>query len=115
MSATRFARRRLIVALRRFAPRLLTPYRFGSIFRARHQPSLLSQSLKRYSDLYMSSVVDLLDYSPEHRFYPASINSLNPHENKPSVRSKIDRIVMLGTGGGNDDDEDEDNEDNNSN
>lgn len=86
--------------------------RFGSIFRARHQPSLLSQSLKRYSDLYMSSVVDLADYSPEHRFYPASINSLNPHENKPSVRSKIDRIVMLGTGSGEIDDDESGDEDN---
>ncbi|GMI18757.1 hypothetical protein TrLO_g14379 [Triparma laevis f. longispina] len=68
--------------------------RFGSIFRARHQPSLLSQSLKRYSDLYMSSVEDLANYSPKHRFYPSSINSINPHENKPASRSSTDRVVL---------------------
>ena len=73
--------------------------RFGSIFRARHQPSLLSQSLKRYSDLYMSSVEDLVNYSPQHRFYPSSINSINPHENKPASRSSSDRVVLgLGYG-----------------
>mmetsp|Transcript_30246 Transcript_30246/g.46157 ORF Transcript_30246/g.46157 Transcript_30246/m.46157 type:complete len:584 (-) Transcript_30246:47-1798(-) len=43
---------------------------FGSVFRARYQPSLFAHSLRRYCDLYMSSVSSLRNYSPEHRFYP---------------------------------------------
>lgn len=53
---------------------------FGSVFRARHQPSLFSHSLRRYCDLYMSSVSNLRHYSPQHRFYPEQGARLLAHE-----------------------------------
>lgn len=53
---------------------------FGSIFRARHQPSLFAHSLRRYCDLYMSSVSNLVHYSPQHRFYPEQGARLLAHE-----------------------------------
>ena len=43
---------------------------FGSIFRARHQPSLFAHCIRRYCDLYMSDIGCLRHYSPQHRFYP---------------------------------------------
>ena len=52
---------------------------FGSVFRARYQPSLFANSLRRYSDIYMSSVSSLRHYSPQHRFYPEDSRLLN-HE-----------------------------------
>jgi hypothetical protein len=52
---------------------------FGSVFRARFQPSLFAHSLRRYSDLYMSSVSSLRHYSPQHRFYPEDSRLLS-HE-----------------------------------
>jgi len=52
---------------------------FGSVFRARYQPSLFAHSLRRYSDLYMSNVGSLRHYSPQHRFYPESPKLLS-HE-----------------------------------
>lgn len=52
---------------------------FGSVFRARYQPSLFAHSLRRYSDIYMSSVSSLRHYSPQHRFYPEDSRLLN-HE-----------------------------------
>ena len=52
---------------------------FGSIFRARYQPSLFSHSLRRYCDLYMSNVSCLRHYSPQHRFYPEDARLLS-HE-----------------------------------
>lgn len=52
---------------------------FGSVFRARYQPSLFAHSLRRYSDLYMSSVSSLRHYSPQHRFYPEDSRLLS-HE-----------------------------------
>jgi 5' nucleotidase family len=52
---------------------------FGSVFRARFQPSLFSHSLRRYCDLYMSSVSSLRNYSPQHRFYPEDSRLLS-HE-----------------------------------
>jgi len=52
---------------------------FGSIFRARYQPSLFAHSLRRYCDLYMGSVVALRNYSPQHRFYPEDARLLG-HE-----------------------------------
>lgn len=52
---------------------------FGSVFRARYQPSLFSHSLRRYCDLYMSSVSSLRNYSPQHRFYPEDSRLLS-HE-----------------------------------
>jgi hypothetical protein len=53
---------------------------FGSVFRARHQPSLFAHSLRRYCDLYMTSVSSLRHYSPEHRFYPEQNHLLLAHE-----------------------------------
>lgn len=53
---------------------------FGSVFRARYQPSLFAHSLKRYCDLYMTSVSSLRHYSPQHRFYPEQTNRLLEHE-----------------------------------
>uniref|UniRef100_A0A7S1D3P7 5'-nucleotidase n=1 Tax=Cyclophora tenuis TaxID=216820 RepID=A0A7S1D3P7_CYCTE len=58
---------------------------FGSVFRARFQPSLFSHSLRRYCDLYMSSVSSLRNYSPQHRFYPEDSRLLS-HE----IKSPID-------------------------
>uniref|UniRef100_A0A6U5EBC8 5'-nucleotidase n=2 Tax=Corethron hystrix TaxID=216773 RepID=A0A6U5EBC8_9STRA len=52
---------------------------FGSIFRARYQPSLFASSIRRYCDMYMSSVECLRHYSPEHRFYPQDARLLG-HE-----------------------------------
>jgi len=53
---------------------------FGSVFRARYQPSLFAHSLRRYCDLYMASVSSLRLYSPQHRFYPESDFRLLAHE-----------------------------------
>jgi 5' nucleotidase family len=53
---------------------------FGSVFRARYQPSLFAHSLKRYCDLYMPSVSCLRNYSPQHRFYPQQNLRLLAHE-----------------------------------
>jgi hypothetical protein len=55
---------------------------FGSVFRARYQPSLFAQSLRRYCDLYMTSVTSLRHYSPQHRFYPEANHRLLAHEIK---------------------------------
>mmetsp|Transcript_2934 Transcript_2934/g.5540 ORF Transcript_2934/g.5540 Transcript_2934/m.5540 type:complete len:658 (-) Transcript_2934:472-2445(-) len=52
---------------------------FGSVFRARYQPSLFAHSLRRYCDLYMSNVGSLRHYSSQHRFYPESPKLLS-HE-----------------------------------
>ena len=57
---------------------------FGSVFRARYQPSLFAHSLRRYCDLYMASVSSLRLYSPQHRFYPEQDFRLLAHEiNRP--------------------------------
>lgn len=53
---------------------------FGSVFRARYQPSLFAHSLRRYCDLYMTSVSSLRHYSPQHRFYPEPNHLLLAHE-----------------------------------
>lgn len=53
---------------------------FGSVFRARYQPSLFAHSLRRYCDLYMNSVGSLRMYSPQHRFYPEPDFRLLAHE-----------------------------------
>lgn len=66
--------------------------KFGSIFKARHQPSLFAQSLRRYCDLYFGSVVDLLDYSFQHRFYPT--NKGLGHEE--DGLSETDNLVLFG-------------------
>lgn len=53
---------------------------FGSVFRARYQPSLFAHSLRRYCDLYMSNIGSLRNYSPQHRFYPEQNFRLLAHE-----------------------------------
>mmetsp|Transcript_5081 Transcript_5081/g.6626 ORF Transcript_5081/g.6626 Transcript_5081/m.6626 type:complete len:621 (+) Transcript_5081:133-1995(+) len=53
---------------------------FGSVFRARYQPSLFAHSLRRYCDLYMPSVSCFRNYSPQHRFYPEQHHKLLSHE-----------------------------------
>jgi len=58
---------------------------FGSVFRARYQPSLFAHSLRRYCDLYMSSIGSLRLYSPQHRFYPEPDFRLLAHEIKRST------------------------------
>lgn len=86
---------------------------FGSVFRARYQPSLFAHSLRRYCDLYMrwdrieytfiigqsilvksnfffsvcSNVGSLRHYSPQHRFYPESPKLLS-HEIRGSNPGK---------------------------
>ena len=53
---------------------------FGSVFRARYQPSLFAHSLRRYCDMYMSNIGSLRLYSPQHRFYPEQDFRLLAHE-----------------------------------
>ena len=55
---------------------------FGSVFRARYQPSLFAHSLRRYCDMYLSNVGALRLYSPQHRFYPEQDFRLLAHEIK---------------------------------
>lgn len=43
---------------------------FGSIFRTDGHPSLFAFAVRRYADLYLSEVCDLMYYNPNHRFYP---------------------------------------------
>lgn len=69
-----------LVSLWRDKENFLLGNSFGSIFRARHQPSLFAHSLRRYCDLYMSSVSNLRHYSPQHRFYPETGARLLAHE-----------------------------------
>ncbi|KAK8785557.1 5' nucleotidase C [Amblyomma americanum] len=51
---------------------------FGSIFRTHHNPTYFSRRLFRYSDIYMSHVTNLLNYSLRHTFYPR--RGALPHE-----------------------------------
>jgi len=67
---------------------------FGSIFRARYQPSLFAHSLRRYCDLYMSNVSDLRHYSPQHRFYPDDARLLSHEMEKVGAECwDFDRII----------------------
>ena len=78
------------LAVLRFLERVVSKWRdretallgnpFGSVFRARYQPSLFAHSLRRYCDLYMASISSLRLYSPQHRFYPESDFRLLAHE-----------------------------------
>jgi len=67
---------------------------FGTVFRARYQPSLFAHSLRRYCDLYMNSIGSLRLYSPQHRFYPEPDFRLLAHEIKRSTYSS-DSLVDL--------------------
>lgn len=69
---------------------------FGSVFRARHQPSLFAHSLRRYCDLYMSSVSNLRHYSPQHRFYPEQGARLLAHEIQDAERACWDLEDVMG-------------------
>uniref|UniRef100_A0A7S4AAZ1 5'-nucleotidase domain-containing protein n=1 Tax=Pseudo-nitzschia australis TaxID=44445 RepID=A0A7S4AAZ1_9STRA len=60
---------------------------FGSVFRARYQPSLFAHSLRRYCDLYMNTIGSLRLYSPQHRFYPEPDFRLLAHEIKRSTEA----------------------------
>jgi 5' nucleotidase family len=71
-----------LVSLWRDRETLLLGSPFGSVFRARYQPSLFAHSLRRYCDLYMPSVSCLRHYSPQHRFYPEQDSRLLAHEIK---------------------------------
>jgi hypothetical protein len=68
-----------MVALWREEQNKLLGNPFGSVFRAKYQPSLFAHSLRRYCDLYMPSISALRHYSPQHRFYPEDARLLS-HE-----------------------------------
>jgi len=68
---------------------------FGSVFRARHTPSLFAHSLRRYCDLYMSDVSDIANYSPQHRFYPYEAKVLSHEiEGDESECWDLDNIIQ---------------------
>eukprot|EP00522_Entomoneis_paludosa_P016419 CAMPEP_0172447688 /NCGR_PEP_ID=MMETSP1065-20121228/6945_1 /TAXON_ID=265537 /ORGANISM="Amphiprora paludosa, Strain CCMP125" /LENGTH=636 /DNA_ID=CAMNT_0013199051 /DNA_START=75 /DNA_END=1985 /DNA_ORIENTATION=+ len=69
---------------------------FGSVFRARYQPSLFAHSLRRYCDLYMPSVSSLRNYSPQHRFYPEQHHKLLSHEMQSAPDDCWDLDEVLG-------------------
>lgn len=68
--------------LRSLTKGLFNP-QFGSIFRTHHNPTYFSRRLFRYSDIYMSCLTDLLNYSVDHTFSPR--RGALPHE-KVSTR-----------------------------
>ena len=51
---------------------------FGSVFRSHSGPTLFSQSILRYSDIYTSHVENLLRLSPDHVLLPRRLSM--PHE-----------------------------------
>jgi len=51
---------------------------FGSVFRSHSGPTLFSQSILRYSDIYTSHVENLLKLSPDHVLLPRRLSM--PHE-----------------------------------
>jgi len=44
---------------------------FGSVFRTDGNPTLFAFNVRRYVDLYMTHVCDLLHYGTSHRFFPS--------------------------------------------
>lgn len=70
---------------------------FGSVFRARYQPSLFAHSLRRYCDLYMTSVSTLRHFSPQHRFYPEQDTKLLAHEIKEADHGPLQKVQRGGT------------------
>lgn len=66
---------------------------FGSIFRARYEPSLFAHSIRRYCDLYMPNVSSLRNYSPQHRFYPEKNNKQLAHEISQSECWDIEDVL----------------------
>lgn len=67
------------ISVKRDELETLSGNRFGSVFRARHELSHYSASLRRFADLYCASVESFLNYSPDYRFYPRDIRAA-PHE-----------------------------------
>ena len=65
---------------------------FGSVFRAKYQPSLFAHSLRRYCDLYMPNISALRHYSPQHRFYPQDARLLS-HELQRGNLAEFDDIM----------------------
>lgn len=63
--------------LRQQTKALFNP-QFGSIFRTHHNPTYFSRRLFRYSDIYMSCLTNLLNYSTDHIFSPR--RGALPHE-----------------------------------
>ncbi|XP_003747947.1 5'-nucleotidase domain-containing protein 3 [Galendromus occidentalis] len=63
--------------LRKTTKSLFNP-NFGSVFRTHHNPTYFSRRLFRYSDIYMSHVTNLMNYSLSHTFYPR--RGVLPHE-----------------------------------
>ncbi|XP_002738625.1 5'-nucleotidase domain-containing protein 3-like [Saccoglossus kowalevskii] len=53
--------------------------RFGSLFRTYHNPTYFSRRLSRFADFYTSDIINLLNYSTDHTFYPR--RAALPHEN----------------------------------
>ncbi|CAG2117926.1 unnamed protein product, partial [Medioppia subpectinata] len=68
-------------ALRARTKTLFNP-QFGSIFRTHNNPTYFSRRLFRYSDIYMSFVTNLCNYSMNHIFCPR--RGLLPHESNIS-------------------------------
>ncbi len=50
--------------------KLFTPY-WGEVMRAGREESCFANQIERYACIYMASVGDFLDYSPQHYFRPA--------------------------------------------
>lgn len=67
--------------LRKNLKEMYNPY-FGSIFRAYENPTYFARRLGRFADIYMSSVVNLLDYPIDYSFYVRWRSPL-PHEYMP--------------------------------
>lgn len=65
--------------LRRKSKHLFNPY-FGSMFRTFENPTSFSSRIRRYADLYMSSVENMANYSDDFHFLP--VRNLMPHERK---------------------------------
>jgi len=54
--------------------------RFGSVFRTYFNPTYFSRRLFRFADIYTSRLVNLNNYSLEHKFYPR--RGVLPHDYK---------------------------------
>ncbi|XP_044764654.1 5'-nucleotidase domain-containing protein 3 [Coccinella septempunctata] len=51
---------------------------FGSVFRTYHNPTYFSRRLFRFADIYTSNILNLMNYSVNHTFYPR--RGVMPHE-----------------------------------
>lgn len=64
-------------SLRRLSKEVLNPY-FGSVFRTKSHRTQLFFKAGRYADIYTSSIINFLNYAPDHCFYTG--RSTYPHE-----------------------------------